>query len=137
MGPPTRPRVPGRVVVVAVGVMASSAYRVDEQIRLEFGTPVTFRGYQLEALELFNDRSPQRVSAGVEVAVIQDGRTLRTLKPRLNAFGRNPQLVPAPAVLYRPQHDLYLSVAGALDPNADFVVVRAVQSPLIAWIASS
>ena len=122
------------VTVIAVAVMASSAYRVDEQLRLEFGAEVPFQGYELRAVDRFMEESPQGVSAGVEVAVERAGRTLTELRPRLNLFGQNPQLIPTPAVLYRPQHDLYLSIAGRLDPEADFVVIRAVQSPLITWI---
>ena len=122
------------VVVVALGVMASSAYRVDEQIRLDFGVAVPFQGYELRALDRFMERSPRGISAGAEVAVERDGRTLTTLRPRLNLFGQNSQLVPTPSVLYRPQHDLYLSITSSVDPDVDFVVVRAVQSPLITWI---
>ena len=85
-------------------------------------------------VDRFMEESPQGVSAGVEVAVERAGRTLTELRPRLNLFGQNPQLIPTPAVLYRPQHDLYLSIAGRLDPEADFVMIRAVQSPLITWI---
>ena len=122
------------VTVIAVAVMASSAYRVDEQLRLEFGAEVPFQGYELRAVDRFMEESPQGVSAGVEIVVERAGRTLTELRPRLNLFGQNPQLIPTPAVLYRPQHDLYLSIAGRLDPEAEFVVIRAVQSPLITWI---
>jgi cytochrome c-type biogenesis protein CcmF len=42
--------------------------------------------------------------------------------------------VPTAAVRYTFGHDLYLSVAGAVDPNADGVIIRVVRSPLIVWV---
>jgi len=37
-------------------------------------------------------------------------------------------------VRYTLGHDLYLSIAGAVDPNADAAIIRVIQSPLITWI---
>jgi cytochrome c-type biogenesis protein CcmF len=71
---------------------------------------------------------------GVEVAVWQDDRLVQTLRPRINVFGQNSMAVPTAAVRYTFGHDLYLSVAGAIDPNADGVIVRVVRSPLIVWV---
>jgi|TARA_Y100000814_G_scaffold259147_1_gene209155 cytochrome c-type biogenesis protein CcmF len=122
------------IVVVSLGVMASSAFRIDEQVRLDFGTAVPFQAYELIAIDHFMRRTPRGISAGAEVLIERNGKRLATLRPRLNMFGQNSQLVPSPAVLYRFQHDLYLSIASTIDPDADFVVIRAIQSPLIAWI---
>lgn len=122
------------VIVVALGVMASSGYRVDEQLRLDFGTSVPFRGYDLTAVDRFMERTPGRISAGVVVEVWQRGRLVTTLRPRTNVFGQNPQTISTPAVLYTPKWDLYLNLASSIGPDQEFVVIRAVQSPLITWI---
>ncbi len=122
------------VVVTALGVMAASAYRVDEQVRIDFGASATFQGYTLTAADRFMERSPQRISAGAVVEVREDGRLLRTLRPRTNLFPGQQQQVPTPAVLYRPTHDLYLSVASTVGPDSEFVVLRVVRSPLVVWI---
>jgi cytochrome c-type biogenesis protein CcmF len=42
--------------------------------------------------------------------------------------------VPTAAVRYTAGHDLYLSIAGSIDPNADGVILRVIQSPLVTWI---
>jgi cytochrome c-type biogenesis protein CcmF len=122
------------VVVMALGILASSAYRTDVQIRLPYGERVAFGTYELEALRPFAEQDLGRTSVGVEVGVIQDGRQLEVLRPRINVFGQNSMAVATPSVHYTAAHDLYLSVAGAVDPNADAVIMRVVQSPGIIWV---
>ncbi|MDF1521437.1 MAG: heme lyase CcmF/NrfE family subunit [Trueperaceae bacterium] len=122
------------VVVMALGILASSAYRTDVQLRLPYGERVAFASYELEALRPFAEQDLGRTSVGVEVGVIQDGRQLEVLRPRINVFAQNSMAVATPAVHYTAAHDLYLSVAGAVDPNADAVIMRVVQSPGIIWV---
>jgi cytochrome c-type biogenesis protein CcmF len=122
------------VIVVALGIVGSSGYRTDVQVRLPYGERVAAAEYELEALRPFAEQIPGRTSVGVEVAVWQDDRLVQTLRPRINVFGQNSMAVPTAAVRYTFGHDLYLSVAGAIDPNADGVIVRVVRSPLIVWV---
>ena len=122
------------ITIIALGIMASSAYRVDKQIRIELGSSATFQGYELKAVDRFMEQQPSRISAGAIVEVWRGERLVRTLRPRINLFGQNQQTVPTPAVLYTPWHDIYLNIAGNLNPEDSFIVVRAVQSPLVTWI---
>ncbi len=122
------------VLVIAVGIVGSSGYRTDVQLRLPYGERVAFVDYELEAVAPFAERELARTSVGVDVAVYQNGREVDTLRPRINTFGGNSMAVPTPAVHYTAWHDLYLSVAGAIDPGAEAVIVRVVRSPLIMWI---
>jgi cytochrome c-type biogenesis protein CcmF len=122
------------VIVIALGISGASGYRVDQQMRLDFGRPVEFRGYQLTAIDSFREQAPGRSTAGAIVEVSRDGRRLATLRPRINVFGGNQQSAPTPDVLYTPWHDLYLSLAGSVSPEQEFVVLRVVQSPLVVWI---
>ncbi|MDZ7703480.1 MAG: heme lyase CcmF/NrfE family subunit [Trueperaceae bacterium] len=122
------------VIVMALGVAGSGGYRVDQQVSIEFGSSVPFRGYELHAVDRFMEQTPGRISAGAVIEVWRDGRQVTTLRPRISVFGQNQQPVPTPAVMYRPLHDLYLNVSGAVGPDQDFVVVRVVQSPLVSWI---
>ena len=122
------------VVVIALGIVGSSGYRVDQQIRIDFGGSAAFRGYELRAVDRFMEQTPGRISAGAVVEVFRDGRQVTTLRPRINVFGQNTMTVPTPDVLYTPWHDLYLSLSSSVGPEQDFVVLRAVQSPLVAWI---
>lgn len=123
------------VVVVALGIAGSSGYRIDEQVRIDFGSSVPFRGYTLTAVDRFMERRPGRISAGAIVEVSRGGRVVGTLRPRQNVFTNQPQQpVPTPAVLYRPLHDLYLNLNSTVGPDSASVVLRVVQSPLIVWV---
>jgi cytochrome c-type biogenesis protein CcmF len=121
-------------VVVALGIVGASGYRVDQQLRLEYGTATRFEGYELVAVEPFAERQGGRLSVGVLIDVFRDGRQVATLNPRLNTFGDRQTTVPTASVRYTPGHDLYLSLAGTVSSDSDFVIIRAVQSPLVTWI---
>lgn len=121
------------VVVIALGVAFSAGYRVDQQVRLDFGQSIEFEGYTLTAVDRFVERTPQRISAGAVIDVRRGDRDVRSLTPRLNTFGDR-QPVPTPAVMYTPTHDLYLNLNSTVTPTTTFVVLRLVKSPLVTWI---
>jgi len=121
------------VIVIALGVAGSGGYRVDTQLRLDYGETVAFQGYELAARRPFTEQLPHRSSLGAVVDVQQNGRVLATLRPRVNRFANSQQNVTTPGVLYLPFEDVYLNIA-ANDENGEYVVVRAVRSPLITWI---
>ncbi len=122
------------VIVVALGVAFSSGYRVDEQVKLDFGASAEFSGYTLTAVDRFMERTPQRISAGAIIDVSRNGKPITTLKPRLNLFGEAGRTVPTPAVYYTASHDLYLNLNSTVGPDSTFVVLRVVKSPLVTWI---
>ena len=121
------------VIVIALGVMGASAYRSDEQVRIDYGHSAPFRDYELVAVRPFVEQTPRRISAGAEIEVWRNDRLLTTLHPRINNFGSG-QNVPAADVFYGVQSDLYLSLASVASPEAEFVVLRVVRSPLVTWI---
>lgn len=122
------------VVVVALGVAFSAGYRVDQQLRIDFGQSVTFEGYTLRAVDRYVERSAARITAGAVIEVTRGDRFVATMRPRIHAYGANRNAVPTPAVIYTPTHDLYLNLNSTLGPDSTFVVIRAVKSPLVTWI---
>lgn len=123
------------VIVIALGIAGSGGYRVEKLLSLEIGQPLPFEGYKLLATDKFMEPLPDRRSAGAAVEVWRGETRLAVLRPRTNIFTNNPQQpVPTAAVLYRPLHDIYLSIGGPLSPDDDLVTLRAIKSPLVAWI---
>ena len=125
------------VVVMALGVAGSSGYRLDQQLSLPIGERATFGQYELLVTGLFEERRPYKVSRGATVEVYQDDQLITTLTPRLNLFGNSPQPVSTPSVRYTFWSDLYLNLAATVDPQnpgQQIVILRVVQSPLVAWI---
>jgi cytochrome c-type biogenesis protein CcmF len=123
------------IIVIALGIAGSGGYRVDEQLRIDLGKSAEFQGYELRAVDRFMERTPGRIRAGAVVEVWREGRQVTTLRPSVNVFsGTQTQPVPTPDVYYGLWSDVYLNVAGTVSPDQNFVVLRAVQSPLVAWI---
>jgi cytochrome c-type biogenesis protein CcmF len=123
------------VVVIALGIAGSGGYRVDEQLRIDLGGTAEFQGYELRAIDRFMEQTPGRISAGAIIEVWREGQQVTTLSPRINVFGGSQtQPVPTPDVYYGLWSDIYLNIAGTVTPDQDFVVLRAVQSPLVTWI---
>ncbi len=124
------------VIVIALGVAGSGGYRVDQQLRVTYGESAEFQGYELRAVDRFMEQQPGRIRAGAVVEVWRGGRQITTLRPSVNVYtnGTQSQPVPTPDVYYGPLSDVYLNVAGTVSPDQDFIVLRAVQSPLVAWI---
>ncbi len=136
------------VIVIALGVMASSAYRVDEQMRIDYGSTVDFQGYELRAIKPYTypelsllqsgtltEQDVSHISIGAEVELWRDGSFVKTLNPRINRFlGQPEQPVPTPSVLYTAWHDIYLNITGEINAESNSVTLRAVQSPLVTWI---
>ncbi len=131
------------VIVIALGVVGSGAYRIDEQFNIELGQSHHFQGYDLKALELFREPSVEsgiditqvdKIGAGVIIEVSRAGKVVDTLRPKINRFINQQQNIPTPDVLYTLWHDLYLNIAGTVSPEQSFVTLRAIQSPLVTWI---
>jgi cytochrome c-type biogenesis protein CcmF len=124
------------VIIMALGVAGSGGYRVDEQVRIDIGESITLdSNYRLEVVDRFMEQTPYRVAGGVLVNVHRGNRQIASLRPKINVFlGQEQQPVPTPDVLYTVWQDIYLSVSGTVSPDQDFVVLRVVQSPLVAWI---
>jgi cytochrome c-type biogenesis protein CcmF len=123
------------IVVIALGIAGSGGYRVDEQFRIDLGGTAEFQGYELRAIDRFMEQTPGRISAGAIIEVWREGQQVTTLSPRINVFaGSQTQPVPTPDVYYGFWSDIYLNIAGTVTPDQDFVVLRAVQSPLVGWI---
>lgn len=122
------------IIVIAVGVMAASAYRVDEQARLDAGVPYEFQGYELTFLGMYQESGRGQAESGAVVEVRRGGRLLATLRPHMKQFAGQEMIVPTPGVLYRPGHDIYLNVGGSTAPEQQFAILHLVQSPLVTWI---
>ncbi len=122
------------IIVVAVSVMAASAYRVDVEARLDQGVPLEFKGYELTLVEVFEEIRVGEARAGAEVDLSRNGRHVTTLYPMLKQFEGQAMTVPTPGVHYTAFHDIYLNVGGNLNPGQGFVIMHLVHSPLVTWI---
>ena len=117
------------LVVLALGVAFSTAYKSSAEATLNKGQPVKFAGQTAVLQGLEKRQYPYGSSA---VATVTLGG--QTYQPRSNLYinGGN-TLYPTPSVHYGLFGDSYL-VTTNLDPAGQWASVRLISSPLVSWI---
>jgi cytochrome c-type biogenesis protein CcmF len=131
------------VVLVAVGITASSIYREDVRVSLPIDEPVDVLGYTLEFKELKEVSEPHLTAEVAVIDVSRDGDDLGQLEPRNNQYfmmvnGRAMPRdeMPTPAVRSGLDEDLYLTILGS-GPDSEgreAVTIRVIVEPLMAWL---
>jgi len=121
------------VVVIAVGVAASSAYRKDADLTIRQGATKSFAGYDITYRDTERLDEPHRWSRVARFDVARDGEPLGTVEPRLNHYKAMNQAIGTPAVMSAPDEDLYMSLV-QVDVDAELASVSLVVEPLVMWI---
>jgi cytochrome c-type biogenesis protein CcmF len=129
------------VIVLAVGVIAATAYRQQTELTLARGQTVTYDGHTFEFIGLKNVVTPSKTSD--EALVKVDGGTFT---PATTNFGGALATVGTPAIDSGAFGDVYLTFdevgglgttsGGSIVPNlpAGSVVIGVVIEPLVAWL---
>jgi cytochrome c-type biogenesis protein CcmF len=121
------------VVVIAIGVAASSAYRVDADMTIRKGDTKSFSGYDITYVDTERQDEPHRWSRVAFFDVSLDGKPLGRVEPRLNHYKAMNQAIGTPAVLTALDEDLYMSLV-QVDVEAELASVSLVVEPLVVWI---
>lgn len=121
------------VVLIAVGIVGSSFYKVEQQVVLERGESVTVKGYELiyESADFQVTQEKQRNAA--TVAVYRKGRLLCRLTPESNFHWNIQQRVSEVDIHYSLTEDLYLVLAG-LEDEGNLAIFQVFINPLVNWI---
>jgi cytochrome c-type biogenesis protein CcmF len=129
------------VIVMAVGIIASTTYRHQNELALHQGKVVTYDGHRFEFVGLRNVRIPSKTSD--EALVKVDGAVFA---PAITSFGGALATVGTPAIDSGAFGDVYLTFdqVGGLGttsgsqpiPNlpAGSVAIGVVIEPLLAWL---
>jgi cytochrome c-type biogenesis protein CcmF len=121
------------VIVIAIGVAASSAYRVDMDMTIRMGDTKSFSGYDITYVDTERQDEPHRWSRVARFDVARDGKPLGRVEPRLNHYKAMNQAIGTPAVLTALDEDLYMSLV-QVDVEAGLASVSLVVEPLVVWI---
>ncbi len=118
------------VVLLAVGMAASEAYKSERTVNLDVGESATVEGHEFRYVEPgadINDRR-LRVFAGIEI----DGGDV--YHPATTSFRATGQTVPTPSVRSGFTEDIFLVLATVPDPDDDSIDLRVIVRPMVAWI---
>jgi cytochrome c-type biogenesis protein CcmF len=122
------------VVLLALGVIGSSVYRVEAEQTLTPGQTLRIGGFELTNRGLRSDAAPDKEAVSADLSVTRDGASVATLSPHRDTYyQRADQPVTVPAVLHRPLEDVYTLLA-TYDPASQQITVRALVVPLISLV---
>jgi cytochrome c-type biogenesis protein CcmF len=121
------------VILVCVGVTASSAYVLPTSGTVSRGQVVGVGDYQLRFLGVEEGREPHRAFTAARFEIVSGRGQGETLSPRLNFYDRSVDPIGTPAVRSSLADDLYISTM-ALDPATNTATFRAWVFPLVGWI---
>ncbi len=120
------------VIVMAVGITASSALQTEHEATLRPGEEMQAGDFTLRFDRMWAQDQPQRFSVGATLTAWKNGRSIGTLEPRLNYYPTQEDPVPTPAVRSR-LTDLYV-VLMAFERDGSSATVSAIVEPLVIWI---
>jgi cytochrome c-type biogenesis protein CcmF len=118
------------IVLIGVGLAASSSYATRREVNLTEGQPVAVAGHTFELVRSEVVRTPARTESKAIIAI--DGG--QTYAPAIQEFTNGTQTIGTPSVKTTPFEDVYLSLLTGTDPEAGIVSVRVIVSPLVAWL---
>jgi cytochrome c-type biogenesis protein CcmF len=122
------------VLLVALGVTASSTFRSEREATLLPGELLTVAGHTVRLQSVWGREEPQRSVIGATMDVLgTDGVVIGTVEPRMNYYHVSDQPVPTPDVRSSIRGDLYVNLS-AFEPNGANATVKVIVEPLVPWI---
>jgi cytochrome c-type biogenesis protein CcmF len=100
------------VILIALGVVGTRMYPVEEELVLAAGEPATIQDYTLVFEELQQEPADDHFSTWATLSVYRGGNYLGTLHPQLDQYVNFEQTVSVPALRVGLREDLYLVLAG-------------------------
>jgi cytochrome c-type biogenesis protein CcmF len=122
------------ILIVALGVAASSTFRTEREATLLPGQTLTVAGHTVRLTNVWGREEPQRSVIGATMDVLdKKGSVLGTISPRMNYYRVSDQPVPTPDVRSSIRGDLYVNLM-AFENNGANATVKVIVEPLVPWI---
>ncbi|MGK7312567.1 MAG: heme lyase CcmF/NrfE family subunit [Candidatus Longimicrobiales bacterium M2_2A_002] len=121
------------ILLVSVGIIASSTFTLDREFTLSKGETATIGDYTLRFEDIWGNDEPRRFVINAQIAVLKGGDQIATMNPRLNYYQMSDSPISTPAVREQLHEDLYLTLM-AFEQDGANVTIRALVEPLVVWI---
>ncbi len=122
------------ILLVAIGVTASSTFRTEREATLLPGETLTVSGKTVRLKNVWGREEPQRSVIGATLDILaSDGSVTGTLEPRMNFYRVSDQPVPTPDVKSSIKGDLYVNLM-AFEANGANATIKVIVEPLVPWI---
>jgi cytochrome c-type biogenesis protein CcmF len=116
------------VVVIALGIAFSGAYKVERELAFKPGQSRTVLGHEVQYFNLVGDQRPEKTIQAAKITV--DGAEYF---PAQNYYGTAREAVSTPAIQYKIGGDFYMVLVNG-DPKDQSVSLKFISSPLVSWI---
>jgi cytochrome c-type biogenesis protein CcmF len=121
------------VVVIAVGLAASSGYTTKEEVRLRRGESATVEGYTVTYLGSERTTTAQKTSVAARVRVERGGDDLGVHAPAISSFPNSMNGIGTPSVRTGLLRDVYLTLIST-GGESGRVTLGVQISPLVLWL---
>ncbi len=121
------------IVIIAVGVAASSSYKVHSTGTLKPGEQLKVGDYSVRFDGLDRGQEPHREWIGAKVSLVGSGPDEAIATPRMNFYERSTDPVGSPSVTGRWLRDVYVSLL-AYDTVSGSASFNMWVFPLVSWI---
>jgi len=121
------------IVLVAVGVAASSTFKTEREATLKPGETITVAGKTLRLKAAWGREEAQRSVIGATMELMDGQRVVGVIEPRMNYYPMSQQPVPTPQVRSSLTGDLYLNLM-AFKQDGSNVTIKVIWEPLVPWI---
>ena len=118
------------VAISAIGIILSSAYSLQRDVRMVIGDSLQLGAYQFKLQSVYGLQGPNYTGAEASLQLINHSATY--LKPQLRYYPLSDMALSKPAIDSNVWRDLYIALAEPLGNNA--WAVRFYTKPFIRWI---
>jgi cytochrome c-type biogenesis protein CcmF len=121
------------VLLCAVGIAASSAFKTEREVTLTPGESVRVGSLDVRLDGVWGRDEVARTSIGADVSVLENGRVIAKLEPRQHFYPSSDNPIPTPAVRSTVRRDVYVNLMAFSDKGSS-ATVRVLVEPLVVWI---
>ncbi len=123
------------IILIALGIIASSFYNMEKTVTLEPGQSVSIGGYELRYDDLLLRQDSVKVSAIASLEVSRGGHTLGTLEPSYDYWFSYQDFYYEVSVRTTAAEDLFVALYWpTFDPDDKTATFRVLLNPLIVWM---
>ncbi|MFN8573836.1 MAG: heme lyase CcmF/NrfE family subunit [Gemmatimonadaceae bacterium] len=121
------------VILVALGIAASSTFKTEHEATLKKGGTTQVAGLTVRLDDVWGREEKQRQVIGATVVVLRGNSEVAKLDPRMNFYPTSQSPVPTPSVHSRLVGDIYMNLM-AFEPDGSQATIRVILEPLVPWI---
>lgn len=121
------------VVLLSIGVIGSSAYKVEVRKSVQQGESFAAGDFTFTFAGMRQERNADRDTLIADVVVTRNGETVGTLDPHRHFYFSSQQPATIPSIRSSVSEDVYVSFS-AFDPQSGLGTFQAFVNPLVVWI---